>query len=66
MKKEFVQQLANYLAGNQALMSIKLQLRAEDALQWAALRATTPLRGWTTVEEAEIELTNWFGKWMDT
>jgi len=56
-QKRFVKQLAEYLVGDQAKQSIELQMGKESAQQWAALRNTTPLHGWLTVEEAEAELT---------
>lgn len=56
-KKRFIRALAEYLAGEQARMSIGLQLGKADAQQWAKLRQETPLFGYPTVDEAEETLT---------
>ena len=56
---EFVHALAAFLAGGQAMKSIELQMGKESAKQWAALRATTPLFGYPTIEEAEQTLREW-------
>ena len=58
-KIAFVHQLALYLVGNQAEMSIRLQMGRKDAEAWAALRDTTPLRGYPTVDQAEEQLREW-------
>jgi hypothetical protein len=58
-KRRFIRQLAEFLAGNQGGKSIALEVEAKMqpvidwANQWAALRRTTPLFGYPTVEEAE-------------
>lgn len=52
-KAAFIRGLAEYLAGNQAHMSILLEMKKPEALAWAKLRGLTPLFGWPTVEEAE-------------
>lgn len=58
----FVRALAEYLAGtNQARKSIRLQMGADDGLEWAAIRNETPLRGYPTVDEAEKQLIDFFG-----
>ena len=61
-KSAFIRQLAVYLAGNQAEMSIRLQMGRADAQAWAALRDETPLRGYPTVDEAEAQLREWLLK----
>lgn len=58
-KELFIEKLAEYLVGDQAHMSISLQLGKEDAKKWAELRNTTPLVGYPTVAEAKKELTKW-------
>lgn len=64
-KAEFIKALAKFLAGDQARKSILLDPRFSGspsyplAQEWAALRATTPLFGYGTVEEAEKTLTEW-------
>lgn len=61
MKQEFVRQLAQYLVGDQTMMSIKLQMGDALAERWASLRQTTPLMGYPTVEEATHILGQWLG-----
>lgn len=60
-KEEFIKQLAIYLVGDQAHMSILLSMppgmAQAEAKKWAELRGKTPLFGYPTVEEAEAELT---------
>lgn len=59
-KKQFIAELAEYLAGPQQVeMSIKLQLRQKDALLWARIRNSTPLFGYPSVEEAKEILEKW-------
>lgn len=62
-KKEFVRKLAIYLVERQANKSIILTVdhRDRDALEWAAMRRTTPLFGYPTVDEAVRELADWLG-----
>lgn len=55
-KERFIRQLAQFLAGNQARKSIELEMGKESAKEWAALRATTPLFGYPSVDEAEATL----------
>lgn len=58
-KKVFIKHLAEYLAGtNQVEMSIKLGMGDRQAKMWAAMRETSPLHGYPTVEEAESTLTS--------
>lgn len=57
-KKRFIRQLAEYLVGDQAKKSIELEMGKESAQQWSALRSTTPLSGYPTVDEAEEVLTD--------
>jgi len=52
-KARFVRELAVFLVASQARQSIDLQMRKPHAVEWAALRATTPLRGYPSVDEAE-------------
>lgn len=58
-KKAFIRALAEYLAGPQQVRkSLELlQASKTNAKEWAALRNATPLFGYPTVDEAEIELT---------
>lgn len=57
-KKRFIRALAEYLAGPQQVgKSLELQASKTNAKEWAALRNATPLFGYPTVDEAEIELT---------
>jgi hypothetical protein len=56
MKKRFIRQLAIFLVEDQVKKSIGLEMGKESAKQWAALRSTTPLHGYPTVEEAEEAL----------
>lgn len=58
-KPAFVRELAKYLVGDQAKMSVRLAMGNEDAQRWAALRASTPLFGYPTVEEATEQLAAW-------
>lgn len=55
-KDKFIRQLAQFLAGDQAKKSIELEMGKESAKEWAALRGTTPLFGYPSVEEAEATL----------
>jgi len=55
-KDLFVRELAVYLVANQATMSIKLQMGSPEAVTWAKLRGATPLFGYPTVDEAEVQL----------
>jgi len=61
LKELFVRELAKYLCEGQAGKSIKLEMGQPEAKQWAALRGTTPLVGYPTVEEAEKRLAEWLG-----
>jgi hypothetical protein len=58
-RERFVRQLAEFLVGNQAMKSIALSLDKPEAVEWAALRNTTPLFGYLTVEEAAAKLDKW-------
>ena len=60
-KAAFVRALAEYLAGDQAHMSILLQMQKPEAAAWAKLRGFTPLCGYPTVEEAEATLAKFLG-----
>jgi len=60
-RRAFVRQLAVYLADKQALRSIALEMGEQHAKEWAALRATTPLFGYPTMDEAEQQLAKWLG-----
>ena len=59
-KENFIHQLAVFLVSDQEAMSIRLEMGLEDGKHWRDLRATTPLVGWPTVEEAEKQLCAWF------
>lgn len=64
MKRQFVRELAAYLAGRSAVaMSIKLQtgISRLEAEQWARLRDATPLFGYPSEAEAERLLADWLG-----
>lgn len=56
-KAHFIHELAVFLVGDQAAMSIKLSLQKPDALAWAKLRNAAPMFGWVSVDEAEKQLT---------
>lgn len=56
-KARFVRALAEYLVGDQARMSIYLEMGKPEAQAWAKLRNAGPSLGWATVEEAEAILT---------
>jgi hypothetical protein len=58
-KKLFIRGLAEFLAGDAAEMSIRLEMQDPNAQKWAKLLDVTPLFGWLTVEEAEQQLTEW-------
>ena len=58
-KERFIKALAKYLVGNQAEMSIKLQMGKPEAKTWAEMRSATPLQGYPTVDEAEEVLERW-------
>lgn len=64
-QRKFIHALADYLVGNEALMSIKLQQQEPEAFQWQAIRATTPLQGYypgrTGLERASRELIAFLG-----
>lgn len=60
-KAHFVRALAEYFCGDQARMSILLEMRRPEALAWAKLRGATPLSGWASVEQAEQQLAEWLG-----
>ncbi len=60
-KAAFVRALAVLLVGDQAMQSMKLEMGDVGAQKWAALRGTTPLMGYPTVEEAEKQLAEWLG-----
>jgi len=67
-KAEFIKALAQFLAGDQAKKSMLLDPRMDSSLasslakEWAAIRATTPIFGYITVEEAEVKLTDWLSQ----
>jgi hypothetical protein len=60
----FIRALAQYLVGNQAQMSILLQMGKPEAVLWSQMRGQTPLFGYPTVEEAEKSLRAWFDSGM--
>lgn len=60
----FIRKLAEYLAGNQAEQSIRLSMGDEKAKLWSEIRSTTPLFGYPTIDEAEVQLTEWFERGM--
>jgi len=60
-KLAFVRVLANYLVGDQGVMSIRLEMGDPNAKQWARLRAATPLFGYPTEDEAASQLASWLG-----
>jgi hypothetical protein len=60
-KQRFVLALANYLVEGQSIRSIKLQMGDPAAQEWARLRATTPLHGYPTLNEAIKVLSAWLG-----
>lgn len=58
-KKEFIAALAEYLVGNQTMMSIRLEAGEQNAIMWSKVRHTTPLFGYPTIEEAKATLEAW-------
>lgn len=58
-RRAFIRGLAEYLAGDQAVRSIKLEMGDKDAQVWAKLRGLSPLFGYPTVDEAEKLLGSW-------
>ncbi len=65
-KQRFIRQLAEFLVKDQEKKSIQLQVEAARNLsdfrpcfaqEWAALRTTTPIFGYQTVDEAVEQLT---------
>ena len=60
-KQAFIKQLARFLVENQVAKSIQLSAGSPLAQEWAALRATTPLFGYVSVEEAEKKLMEFLG-----
>ena len=56
---KFLQGLAEYLVGGQALKSVELQMGKVSAKEWATLRNLTPLAGYPTVLEAKEILRMW-------
>jgi len=58
-KVRFVKELAKFLVEDQASKSILLEIGNLAAKGWAALRGTTPLMGYPTVQEAERQLADW-------
>ena len=52
-KEFFADAVAEYLVGDQARMSILLQMGKPEAQAWAKIRGLTPLMGYPTVEEAK-------------
>ena len=55
-REDFVHQLAVYLSGNAAEMSILLEMHNPHAQVWARVRGALPHLGWATVEETEVFL----------
>lgn len=64
-KKKFVKELAKYLVEDQARHGMGLAVGNKDSKVWAAVRNTTPLFGYITVERAEKELAEWLGVSLD-
>lgn len=60
-KQEFIEELAEFLVGDQCKKSIQLQMGSEDAKKWSRLRSKTPLFGYPTKEEAMKTLTEFLG-----
>lgn len=66
-QRDFVKALAKFLVDGQASKSIRLEMGEELAKEWAALRQTTPIFGYPTVEEAEKILLEWLmSSWTAT
>lgn len=68
-KKRFIAELAKFLASEAAGKSICLEVESKIrpasgiywAREWAALRNTTPLFGYLTVEETQEKLEDFLG-----
>lgn len=66
-KKAFIKELAQFLAGDQGMKSIALQVEDKRpptfaalpkwASEWAKVKNSSPLFGYLTTEEAEKQLT---------
>ncbi len=56
-KETFIKELVRYLVKNQATKSIGVELGNPAFCEWVTLRELTPLRGYPTVEEATIIIT---------
>lgn len=59
-KRAFIKRLAQYFA-NQAQHSIGLELKKKESEEWAELRSHTPLFGYQSMAEIEVELTEFLG-----
>jgi hypothetical protein len=60
-RKNFLHALAVFLSGDSARKSIDLEMGKPYAKEWAALRNATPIFGYLTVEETELQLTEFIG-----
>jgi len=60
-KLVFVRALAHYLVGDQASMSIRLQMGDPNAEQWSSLCGATPLFGYPSEDEAVEQFASWLG-----
>ena len=65
-REKFVRLIAKYLVEDAVKKSIALQLQRPDAIEWSEIRATTPIFGYPTVEQAAAELSEWLGVPTDT
>jgi len=69
-RKNFIHELALYLADNQAAKGIAMQMERPTmpvrwASEWVKVRNASPVFGYPTVEEVEKQLTEFFNKPTD-
>lgn len=63
-KTKFIEALAEYLVGNEAEMSIRLQMGKPDAKSWARMRGTTPLFGYYVGPEGMAKAIEQLTEWL--
>lgn len=63
-KERFIEDLTSFLVTDQTHKSILLGAGNLMAKEWAAIRNATPVRGYSTKEEAITTLNHWFATWQ--
>lgn len=61
IKRRFIHALAELLSRDEARKSIDLELKNPYAIEWAKLRGSSPIFGYTSVEDTENQLLIYFG-----